>query len=77
MLINQTDFLSNIVDIEWEVSTLADSVKFYSGVTLLFVFHCGKRSTLVVTIFVVISGIFRVPPVRRGWGCAVVRLQRF
>ena len=67
--------LSNIVDIEWEISELAVSVDFSNGVTVTVVFHFDGWSTEAVIVFVVVSGIVRASLVMTGWGLAVVSLE--
>ena len=51
--------LSIIVDIEWEISRLAVSVNFSSGVTVPVVFHFDGWSMKAVIVFVVGGGIVR------------------
>ena len=49
-------FLSNIVEIDWDISRLGAFVNFPTGVTVPVVCHPGGWSTNVVTVFVVIGG---------------------
>ena len=49
--------LSIIVDIEWEISRLAVSVNFSSGVTVPVVFHFEGWSIKAVIVFVVVGGL--------------------
>ena len=49
-------FLSIIAEIEWDISRLAASVNFRSGVTVPAVCHYDGWSTKAVIVFVVISG---------------------
>ena len=67
--------LSNIVDIEWEVSRLALSVNFSNVVTVPVVFHSNGWSTKAVINFVVLGSMVRVSPVIKTWGFAVVSLE--
>ena len=64
--------LSNIIDIEWEISKLAVSVNFSNGVTVAVVFRFDGWSTNAVTVFVVVGGIVRASSAMTGWGFAVV-----
>ena len=67
--------LSIIVNIEWEVSKLAVSVNFFSGITVHVVFHSDGWSTKAVIFFVVLSGIVKASSVITGWGFVVVPLE--
>ena len=67
--------LSIIVDIEWEISRLAVSVNFSSGVTLPVVFHFDGWSMKAVIVFVVVGGMVRASSVMTGCGLVVVSLQ--
>ena len=59
--------LSNIVDIEWEISKLAVSVNFSNCVTVPIVFHFEGRSTEVEIVFVVVGGMVRQGVVSDDW----------
>ena len=52
--------LAIIVDIEWEISTLAVSVNFSRGVTVPAVFHSDGWSTKALIVSVVLSDFVRV-----------------
>ena len=67
--------LSNIVDIEWEISTLADSVNFSNGVTVPVVFHFDGWSMKAVIVFVVVGGMVGASSVMTGYGFVVVSLE--
>ena len=67
--------LSNIVDIEWEISKLAVSVNFSNGVTVPVVFHFDGWSTKAVIVFVVVGGIVRASSVMTGCGFVVLSIQ--
>ena len=57
MLVTRTAvFLSIIVDIDWDISRLAASVNFPTGVTVPVVCHSDGWSTNAVIVFVVIGG---------------------
>ena len=76
MLVTLTAILlSIIVDIEWEISKLAVSVNFSSGVTVPVVFHLEGWSMKAVTVFVVAGGIVRSASVMTGCGLVVVSLE--
>ena len=49
-------FLSKIVEIEWDISRLATSVNFPTGVTVPVVCHSDGWSTNAKSVFVVIGG---------------------
>ena len=68
-------FLSNFVDIEWEISKLAVSVNFSIGVTVPVVFHFDRWSTKAVIVFVVVAGMVRASSVMTGCGLVVVLLE--
>ena len=68
--------LSNTVDIEWEISRLAVSVNFSTGVTVPVVFHYEGWLTEAVIVFAVLGGIVKASSVRAVWGLAVVSLER-
>ena len=55
--------LSNIVDIEWEISKFAVSVYVSNGVTVHVVFHFDGWSTKAVTVYVVVGGMVRASSV--------------
>ena len=67
--------LSIIVDIEWEISKLAVSVKFSNGVTDPVVFHFDGSLIKAVIVFVVVGGMVRASSVMTGCGLAVVSLE--
>ena len=67
--------LSNIVDIEWEISKLAVSVTFSNGVTVPVVFHFDGWSTKAAVVFVVVGGIVKASSVMSGCGFEVVSLE--
>ena len=67
--------LSKIVDIEWEVSKLAVSVNFSSGVTVPGVFHSDGWSTKAVINFVFLGGVVKALSVMAGWAFAVGSLE--
>ena len=67
--------LSNTVDIEWEISRLANSGKFPSGVTVPIVFHSDGWLAKAVNVSVVVSGIVKSSSVITAWGFAVVSLE--
>ena len=67
--------LSNIVDIEWEISRLGVSVNFSKGVTVPVVFHFGGKSIKAVIVFVVVGGMVRASSVITGCGFVVVSLE--
>ena len=69
------NFLSIIVDIEWEISKLPVSVNFSNGVTVPVVFHFDGWSTKAVIVFVVVVGMLRVSSVMTRCGLVVVSLQ--
>ena len=64
-------FLSNIVDIEWDIIRLAAPVNFSTGVTVPVVFHSDKWSTNAVIDFVVICGIVILSWMRSACGLAL------
>ena len=67
-------FLSIIVDIEWDISRIAASVIFSSGVTLHVVFHSDGWSSNAVVVFVVIGRIVMVSPIKTDWDGTLVSL---
>ena len=67
--------LSIIVDIEWEISRLAVSVNFFSGVTVPVVFHLEGWSMKAVTVFVVAGGIVSSASMMTGCGLVVDSLE--
>ena len=67
--------LSNIVDIEWEISRFAVSVNFSNGVTVPVVFHFDGWSIKAVMVFVVVGGMVRASSVMTGCGLVVVSLE--
>ena len=67
--------LSNIVVIQWEISKLAVSVYFSSGVKVPLVFHSDGWSTEVVIVFVVLGGIVKASSVITSWGFTVASLE--
>ena len=67
--------LSNIVDIQREISKLAVSVNIYNGVTVPVVFHYDGWSAKTVIVFVVVGGMVRVSSVMTGCGFVVVSLE--
>ena len=67
--------LSIIVDIEWEISRLAISVNFSSGVTVPVVLHFDGRSIKAAIVFVVVGGVVRASSVMTGCGLVVVSLE--
>ena len=69
------NLLSIFVDILREISKLAVSVNFSSGVTVPAVFHFDGWSTKAVIAFVVVVGIVRALSVRTGWELTVVSLE--
>ena len=62
--------LSNIVNIEWEISRRAVSMIFSSHVTAKVVLHSVGWSTKTVIVFVILGGFVRVSSLRTGWGLA-------
>ena len=68
-------FLSNIVDIEWEISRFAVSVHFSNGVTVPVVFDFDGWSRKAVIVFVVVGGMVRASSVMTGCGLVVVSLE--
>ena len=68
----QSIFLSNIVDIEWDIRRLAVSVNFSTGVMVPVVFHSDTWSTNAVIVFVVICGIVILSWIRTAWGLVFV-----
>ena len=73
MLVTLTAILlSIIVDVEWDIMRLADSVNFYTGVTVPVVFHSDTWSTNAVIVFVVICGVVILSLMRTAWGLALV-----
>ena len=64
-----------IVDIEWEISRLAVSANFSSGVAILVVFQSKGRSTKDVIVFLVLGGIGKASPLRKVWGFAFLLLE--
>ena len=67
--------LSYIVDIEWEISRFAVSIKFSNGVTVLVLLQREGLSTKTVIVFVVHDGIVRASWVETGWSFAFVSLE--
>ena len=67
--------LSNIVDIDWEISRLAVSVNLSNGVTVPVVFHFDGCSTKAVIFFVVVGGMVRDSSVMTVCGLVVVSLE--
>ena len=67
--------LSIIVDIEWEISRLAVSVNFSSGVTVPVVFHFDGWPIKALIVFAVVGGMFRASSVMTGCGWVVVSLE--
>ena len=67
--------LSNILDIEREISKLAVSVNFSNGVTVPVVFLFDGWSRKDVIVFVVVGGIVRASSVMTDWDFAVVSLE--
>ena len=76
MLVSLTALLlSIIVDIECEISRLAVSVNFSSGVTVPVVFPFDGWSMKAVLVFVVVGGMVRASSVMTGCGLVVVSLE--
>ena len=67
--------LSIIVEIEWEISRLAVSVNFSSGVTVPVVFHFDGWSMKALIVFVVVGGMLRASSVMTDCGLVVVSLE--
>ena len=67
--------LSNIVDIEWEISKLAVSVNFSNGVTVPVVFQFDEWSMKAVIVFIVVGGMVKNSSVMTGLGLVVVSLE--
>ena len=67
--------LSIIVDLEWEISRLAISVKFSNGITVPVVLYFEGWWTKAVIAFVVLSVIVRASSVKSSWGFAVISLE--
>ena len=63
-------FLSNTVDIEWDISKLAVSLILSSGVAAPAVFHSNGWATKTVIIFVAFGGIVRLSSLRTNRGFA-------
>ena len=76
MLVTLTAILlSFIVDIEWEISRLALSVNFSSGVTVPVVFNFDGWSMKAVIVFVVVGGMVSALSVMTGCSLVVVSLE--
>ena len=67
--------LSNIVDIEWEISRLALSVYFSNSLTVSVLFHFDGWSTKAVIVFVVVGEIVWASSVITGCSFVVVSLE--
>ena len=65
-------FLSNMVDIEWEISRRAVNANFSSGVTVPVVLLSDGWSSKAGIVFVVLHGIVKASSVITGWGFTVV-----
>ena len=75
VIVTASYFLVKNVDLEWEISRLAVSVNFSSGVTVPAVFHSEGWSTKVLLVFVVLDGIVRASSVKIVWVFAFVQLE--
>ena len=70
-------FLSIIVKIEWNISRLAASVNFPTGITVPVVCHSDGWSTNAVIVFVVIGGTTVLSWIKTGWGLAPASIAAF
>ena len=69
--------LSDVVNIEWEISKRAVSLNFCNGVTVTVVFHFDRWPTKTVIVFGVVGGIIKAFSVMTGWVLRLFHLRQF